>query len=86
MADRRIFPAIDIIRSGTRKEELLLRPDELECTWVLRKVLGSLGANETAELIMDRINHTKSNEEFRELIMTSSFAENVLKNKRNGEH
>ncbi len=86
LADRRIFPAIDIIRSGTRKEELLLRPEELECTWVLRKVLGSLGANETAELIIDRINHTKSNEEFRELIMTSSFAENVLKNKRNGDH
>jgi transcription termination factor Rho len=85
LADRRIFPAIDINRSGTRKEELLLRPEELECTWVLRKVLGTLGVGETTELIIDRMNHTKSNDEFRELIMNSSFAENVLK-KRNSEH
>ncbi len=85
LADRRIFPAIDINRSGTRKEELLLRPEELECTWVLRKVLGTLGVSETTELIIDRMNHTKNNEDFRELIMNSSFAENVLK-KRNSEH
>jgi transcription termination factor Rho len=85
LADRRIFPAIDIMRSGTRKEELLLSPEELECTWVLRKVLGTLGVNETAELIIDRLNHTKSNNEFQELIRTSSFAENVLK-KRNNDH
>lgn len=85
MADRRIFPAIEIIRSGTRKEELLLRPEELECTWVLRKVMGSLGPAETLELMLDRLTHTKSNDEFRELIMTSSFAENVLK-KRNSEY
>lgn len=85
LADRRIFPAIDIIKSGTRKEELLLRPEELECTWVLRKVLSSLGPAETTELLLDRLNHSKDNEEFREMIMTSSFAENVLK-KRHSEH
>jgi transcription termination factor Rho len=85
LADRRIFPAIDINRSGTRKEELLLRPEELECTWVLRKVLGSLGVNETTELLIDRLSHTKNNDEFRELIMNSSFAENVLK-KRSNDH
>ncbi len=83
LADRRIFPAIDIIKSGTRKEELLLKPEELECTWVLRKVLGSLGPAETTELLLDRLTHTKSNEEFREMIMTSSFAENVLKKRNN---
>ncbi len=81
LADRRIFPAIDIVRSGTRKEELLLKPQELECNWVLRKVLSTLGPLETMELLLDRLTHTKSNEEFRELIMTSSFAENVLKNR-----
>ncbi len=85
LADRRIFPAIDINRSGTRKEELLLKPEELECVWVLRKLLGSLGPAETTELLLERLSHTKSNDELRELIMTSSFAENVLK-KRNEEY
>ncbi len=85
LADRRIFPAIDIIKSGTRKEELLLKPEELECTWVLRKVLGSLGPAETMELLLDRLSNSKSNVEFREMIMNSTFAENVLK-KRNSEY
>ncbi len=85
LADRRIFPAIDINRSGTRKEELLLKPEELECVWVLRKLLGSLGPAETTELLLERLSHTKSNDELRELIMTSTFAENVLK-KRNKEY
>ena len=84
LADRRIFPAIDINRSGTRKEELLLKPEELECTWVLRKVLSNLGAAETTELLLERLSHTKSNEELRGLILNSTFAENVLK-KRNQE-
>jgi transcription termination factor Rho len=79
LADRRIFPAIDIIKSGTRKEELLLKPEELECTWVLRKVLGSLGPAETMELLLDRLSNSKSNTELREMIMNSTFAENVLK-------
>lgn len=85
LADRRIFPAIDIVRSGTRKEEMLLKAQELECNWVMRKVLSTLGPVETMELILDRLINTKSNEELRELIMTSSFAENVLKN-RNSEY
>lgn len=85
LADRRIFPAIDIIKSGTRKEELLLKPEELECTWVLRKVLGSLGPAETMELLLDRLTNSKSNTELREMIMNSTFAENVLK-KRNSEY
>ena len=84
LADRRIFPAIDIVKSGTRKEELLLTPEELECTWVLRQVLGSLGPAETMELLLDRLSHSKTNTDLREMVMTSSFAENVLK-KRNSE-
>lgn len=76
LADRRIFPAIDIIRSGTRKEELILNPKELETTDVLRKVLGSLGAAETMELLLDRLSHTKTNDELMELVLNSSFAEN----------
>jgi transcription termination factor Rho len=85
LADRRIFPAIDIMKSGTRKEELLLKPEELECTWVLRKVLGSLGPAETMDLLLDRLSHSKSNAELREMIMNSTFAENVLK-KRDSEY
>lgn len=80
LADRRIFPAIDIIRSGTRKEELLLSQEELEVTWLLRKVLGSLGPAETTELVLDRLSHTRTNDEFNELVGNSSFAENARQN------
>lgn len=82
LADRRIFPAIDIVKSGTRREELLLTSEELECTWVLRKVLSSLGVAETIELLLDRLAHSNDNEKLREMIMTSQFAENVLKEKQ----
>lgn len=82
LADRRIFPAIDIVKSGTRKEELLLTASELECTWVLRKVLSSMGPAETMELLLDRLIHSKSNLDLQEMIMTSTFAENVLKNRK----
>lgn len=78
MADRRIFPAIDIIRSGTRKEELLFTTREMETTWVLRKVLSAQGPGETMELILDRLTNTASNEELQSLILNSSFAESVL--------
>jgi transcription termination factor Rho len=78
LADRRIFPAIDIVRSGTRKEELLLDPKELEMTWVLRKLLSSLGPAETMELLLDRLAHTEDNQELQSLVLNSSFAENVL--------
>ena len=78
MADRRIFPAIDIVRSGTRMEELLLNQKELEMTWVIRKLLGSMGPAETMELLLDRLSHTENNIELQSLILNSSFAENVL--------
>ncbi|HEY8391714.1 MAG TPA: transcription termination factor Rho [Capillibacterium sp.] len=78
LADRRIFPAIDLVRSGTRKEELLLDQKELEMTWVLRKLLSSLGPAETMELLLDRLAHTENNKELQSLILNSSFAENVL--------
>ncbi|HBR29320.1 MAG TPA: transcription termination factor Rho, partial [Firmicutes bacterium] len=78
LADRRIFPAIDIVRSGTRKEELLLNQKELEMTWVIRKLLSSMGPAETMELLLDRLSHTENNIELQSLILNSSFAENVL--------
>lgn len=64
LADRRIFPAIDITRSGTRKEELLLLPDELNKIWILRKVLSSLNPIEAMELLLEKLGATKSNKDF----------------------
>ena len=77
LAERRVFPAIDIYRSGTRREELLLTPEELDATWVLRKAMGSLGTAETLDLVLDRVTNTKNNADLLELITTSTFAENV---------
>ena len=64
LADRRVFPAIDLARSGTRKEELLLTKKELERSWVLRKVLNQLSGAEAMDLLIDKISKTKTNEEF----------------------
>jgi transcription termination factor Rho len=64
LVDKRTFPSIDIHRSGTRKEELLLDPDTLRRAWVLRKVLSNLGTVECMELLLDRMTRTRSNAEF----------------------
>ncbi len=64
LADRRIFPSIEITRSGTRKEELLLSKKELDRSWVLRKVLNSLSPTEAMELLIERMQKSKNNEEF----------------------
>ncbi len=77
LSERRIFPAIDINRSGTRKEELLLTVEELDMMYLLRRAMGNLGAAEMTELMLERLHHTRNNEEFRQLVVKSSFAENV---------
>ncbi len=64
LADKRIFPAIDISQSGTRKEELLVDRDRLNKMWILRKVLSPLGTMEAMEFLMDKIAGTKNNQEF----------------------
>jgi transcription termination factor Rho len=64
LADRRVFPAIDIQKSGTRKEELLIGKDELSRVWVLRKVLTPLSPVESMELLLSKMGKTKSNAEF----------------------
>jgi len=64
LAERRIYPAIDINRSGTRREELLLEPDDLTKTWALRKVLAPLTVVEAMELLQEKMVQTESNEEF----------------------
>ncbi len=64
LADKRLFPAIDISQSGTRKEELLVDRDRLNKMWILRKVLSPLGTVEAMEFLMDKISGTKTNQEF----------------------
>jgi transcription termination factor Rho len=62
--DKRVFPAIDIQKSGTRKEELLLPREDLNRIWVLRKVLNPLSSVEAMELLLDKMAKTKSNADF----------------------
>jgi transcription termination factor Rho len=64
LVDKRMFPAIDIFRSGTRKEELLLTQEELNRMWVLRKVLATMGVVEAMELLQGKLSETKDNAEF----------------------
>ncbi len=64
IADKRIFPAIDILRSGTRKEELLVEPDILKKTYVLRRILQPMGAVGAIEFLLDKLRQTKNNDEF----------------------
>lgn len=66
LADRRVFPAIDISRSGTRKEELLLDQDDLRRVWVLRKVLQPMDSIEAMELLIDKMRSAKTNKKFLE--------------------
>jgi transcription termination factor Rho len=64
LMDKRVFPAIDINASGTRKEELLRAEDELRRVWVLRKVLNPLSTVESMELLQDKLQKTKTNQDF----------------------
>jgi transcription termination factor Rho len=64
MVDKRVFPAIDINKSGTRKEELLLSEEEVNRVWVLRKVLSQMSPVEAVELLLDKMRKTRSNKEF----------------------
>ena len=64
LVDRRVFPAIDLNKSGTRKEELLLEKQELNRVWILRKVLNPLSTVEAMELLIERLDKTKNNAEF----------------------
>jgi transcription termination factor Rho len=66
LADKRIFPAIDINRSGTRKEELLFNETEVNRAWILRKILSSLNPIEAMELLLDKLRQTKTNADFLE--------------------
>ncbi|MCJ7485737.1 MAG: transcription termination factor Rho, partial [Candidatus Aminicenantes bacterium] len=64
LVDKRIFPAIDISRSGTRKEELLIEELDLNRIWILRKVLSQMNEVEAVELLIDKLSKTKVNQDF----------------------
>ncbi|MEO8257444.1 MAG: transcription termination factor Rho, partial [Acidobacteriota bacterium] len=64
LTDRRVFPSIDIQKSGTRKEELLLAKEDLNRVWVLRKVLTPLSPVEAMELLLSKMSKTKTNQDF----------------------
>jgi len=64
LVDKRVFPAIDINKSGTRKEELLIPKEELNRVWILRKVLNPLSPVESMELLQDKLGKARSNAEF----------------------
>jgi len=64
VADKRVFPALDILRSGTRKEELLVKPDLLKKTYVLRRILNPMGTVDAVEFLLDKLRQTKSNSDF----------------------
>jgi transcription termination factor Rho len=64
LTDKRVFPSIDVLKSGTRKEELLIPKEDLNRIWVLRKVLNPLSAVEAMELLLDKLSKTKTNSDF----------------------
>jgi transcription termination factor Rho len=64
--DKRVFPAIDMNKSGTRKEELLIAKEDLNRIWILRKVLSQLNTVEAMEFLLDKMHGTKTNKEFLE--------------------
>ena len=64
LADRRIYPAINVTRSGTRREELLTKPDDLHKLWLLRKLLAPMEPVDSMEFLMERLKATKTNVEF----------------------
>ena len=68
LSEKRIFPAIDLNKSGTRREDLLMTGEELEAVWLMRRALGNLGTQEVTETIIDHLAHTKTNNDFIQVI------------------
>ena len=68
LQEKRIFPAIDLNKSGTRREELLMSQDELEAIWAMRRAMANQSTQEVAEEIIDNLAHTKKNKDFIEII------------------
>ncbi len=71
LSDKRTYPAIDISRSGTRKEELLMTPEELQRVWILRKILHSMNSVDSMEFLLDKLGKTKNNKAFLEAMSST---------------
>ncbi len=74
LADKRIFPAVDVDASGTRKEEILMSPEELNIVWKLRRVLHALDMQQALELLLEKMKETKSNAEFLLQVQTTTVS------------
>jgi transcription termination factor Rho len=74
MEQKRIFPAIDIQASGTRREELLLGKEELETIWKLRRLLASMESEAALQQLIDKLRATRSNDQFLQMIAKSNLA------------
>ena len=68
LSEKRIFPAINLNKSGTRREDLLMTQDEMEAIWYMRRALGNAGTQEVTETIIDYLAHTRKNSEFKKII------------------
>ncbi len=68
LAEKRIYPAINVLRSGTRREELLLKPDVMQKVWILRKLLSDMDEVEAMEFLLERLKNTKTNQDFFDLM------------------
>ncbi|MGB3555405.1 MAG: transcription termination factor Rho, partial [Jannaschia sp.] len=64
ISDKRVFPAMDILKSGTRKEELLVDPHNLQKTFVLRRILNPMGTTDAIEFLISKLKQTKTNSDF----------------------
>ncbi|GAA3134079.1 hypothetical protein GCM10020001_065770 [Nonomuraea salmonea] len=74
LADKRIFPAVDVDASSTRKEEILMAKEELQIVWKLRRVLHALDMQQALELLLEKMKETKSNAEFLMQVQTTTVS------------
>ncbi|MEZ5730512.1 MAG: transcription termination factor Rho, partial [Burkholderiaceae bacterium] len=72
MMEKRVYPAIDINRSGTRREELLIKPEVLQKIWILRKLLHDMDELAAMEFLLDKMRATKNNQEFFDMMRRGS--------------
>ncbi|QAT41935.1 transcription termination factor Rho [Aminipila luticellarii] len=75
LSEKRIFPAINLNKSGTRREDLLMTPEEVEAVWMMRRAMANLGTQEVTETIIDNLAHTRNNADFIQVIKKSKLAE-----------
>ena len=75
LSEKRIFPAINLNKSGTRREDLLMSQEELEAVWMMRRAMSNMGTQEVTETIIDNLAHTKTNADFIQVIKKSKLSE-----------